>query len=204
MKRFLTLGLFLSITSAVFGQITPSPARVDTTEVDNTPLVRERGENVEIEEIETYADKYIPRKASLYSAIFPGMGQVYNKSYWKLPIIYGGFIALGYTVDFYNDRYKLLRKDLFTLLEEGGSTTPLGFSESQVRNQVDKARRERDFYMIMTGVLYLLQIAEAHIDAHLKEFKLNPELRVSIEPMIERPEFTNAGYNTGLSLKFKF
>ena len=182
-------------------QVPDTEIAVDTTN-NQAPLRRESRENVEVKEIETYADKFVPRKASLYSAILPGLGQAYNKNYWKIPIIYGGFFALGYAVNYYDDRYKTFRKDLFTLLEEGGNTTPLGLSEDQVRSLIDKSRRERDFYMIMTGVLYLLQVAEAHIDAHLKEFKLNPDLKVSIEPMFERPQFAN--YNAGISLKFKF
>jgi len=204
MKHFLFISLILfGATGLCIGQITPPAANPDTTKVEEDMPLRNVNEgNVKVEEIETYADHFVPRKASLYSAILPGMGQAYNKNYWKIPIIYGGFVALGYTIDFYDTRYKLFRKDLFTLLEEGGGTSPLGLTEDQVRSQVDKARRERDFWMIMTGVLYLLQIAEAHIDAHLKEFKLNPELKVAIEPMFERPQFTD--YNAGLSIKFKF
>ncbi len=201
MKRYLSI-IFLSFcTGSVMAQVPDTEIAVDTTN-NQAPLRRESRENVEVKEIETYADKFVPRKASLYSAILPGLGQAYNKNYWKIPIIYGGFFALGYAVNYYDDRYKTFRKDLFTLLEEGGNTTPLGLSEDQVRSLIDKSRRERDFYMIMTGVLYLLQVAEAHIDAHLKEFKLNPDLKVSIEPMFERPQFAN--YNAGISLKFKF
>lgn len=202
MKQFLIISMFYFVAFSVSGQITP-PAVVDTTKTEEAiPLRRESGENVDVKEIEMYADQFVPRKASLYSAILPGLGQAYNKNYWKIPIIYGGFVALGYTINYYDDRYKTFRKDLFTLLEEGGNTTPLGLSESQSRGLIDKARRERDFYMIMTGVLYLLQIAEAHIDAHLKEFKLNPNLQVKLEPMFEQSQYTS--YNAGLSLKFRF
>jgi hypothetical protein len=152
-----------------------------------------------IQEIETYADTFVPRRASLYSAVFPGGGQIYNKKYWKLPIVYGGFIALGMTVDFYNDLYQDYRSQLFTLLDDPTYRPPSGASESQLRSAIDDARRERDFWMVMTGVLYLLQIAEAHIDAHLKEFALNPNLQVSIKPMAE-PSLPGGVYQTGLTL----
>lgn len=202
-RSLLFLILLFYTGSSLYCQITPSPAQTDTT-LTNDPIRQVEGQPVNVKEIDTYADQFVPRKASLYSAIVPGMGQAYNKSYWKIPIIYGGFVALGYTIDFYNNRYQLFRSELFTLLEENSTTTPLGLSESQVRSQIDRARRERDFYMIMTGVLYMLQIAEAHIDAHLKEFKLNPDLQVSIEPSIERTAFTNNGYSTGVSLILRF
>ncbi|MEP2772634.1 MAG: DUF5683 domain-containing protein [Fulvivirga sp.] len=201
MKRYLSLIMLSICTTMVMAQEPDTVIAVDTIN-NQMPLRQESRKNVEVKEIDTYADRFVPRKASLYSAILPGMGQAYNKNYWKIPIIYGGFFALGYAVNYYDDRYKTFRKELFTLLEEGGNTTPLGLSEDQVRSLVDKSRRERDFYMIMTGVLYLLQIAEAHIDAHLKEFKLNPDLKVSVEPMFERPQFAN--YNAGLSIKLKF
>jgi len=203
MHRCLLFLLLSTIGHQLFAQVTPNTAKIDTTENEiETPLRREDLGEQRIKEIDTYADQFVPRKASLYSAILPGLGQAYNKNYWKIPIIYGGFFALGYTINFYDDRYKLLRSELFTALEEGTQTTPLGLTVSQARGEIDDARRERDFYMIMTGVLYLLQIAEAHIDAHLKEFKLNPDLRVKIEPMFEQPQF--ADYQAGLSLKFRF
>lgn len=203
MRLFLLFSIFSFITLNTLGQIRPSSAVSDTTATEDQPLISEQDKNIDIEEIEMYADQFVPRKASLYSAVLPGLGQAYNKNYWKIPIIYGGFVALGLTVDFYNDQYLTLRRDLFALLENDLQTTPLGFSEQQVRGQIDDARRERDFWMIMTGVLYFLQIAEAHIDAHLKEFKLNPELKVSLEPAIDRPIFST-GNTAGLSLKFKF
>ncbi|UII30305.1 DUF5683 domain-containing protein [Fulvivirga ulvae] len=187
--------------SLAIGQITPPSANPDTVENTETEeIIIENSENIEVKEIETYADQFVPRKASLYAAILPGSGQVYNKKYWKLPIVYGGFIALGFTVDFYNDRYKLLRKELFKTLNESGYSSPYG-NETQLRNNLDSERRDRDFYVIMIGVLYLLQIADAHIDAHLKEFDLNPNLQVSLEPAFSNESF---GYNAGLSLKLKF
>ncbi|MBL6449498.1 hypothetical protein JMN32_24515 [Fulvivirga sp. 29W222] len=187
--------------SLAIGQITPPSVNPDTVKNTETEeIIIENSASVDVKEIETYADRFVPRKASLYAAILPGAGQVYNKKYWKLPIVYGGFVALGFTVDFYNDRYKLLRKELFKTLNESGYSSPYG-NESQLRNNLDSERRDRDFYVIMIGVLYLLQIADAHIDAHLKEFDLNPNLQVSLEPAFSNESF---GYNAGLSLKLKF
>jgi len=203
MKFLLPIFIFLGVAYQAVGQITPPTTLPDTTSTEEIPLRRDSGKDVQIKEIDTYADQFVPRKASLYSAILPGLGQAYNKNYWKIPIIYGGFVALGYTIKYYDDKYTQFRADLFKYLEAGGNgNTPLGLTETQSRSFIDKARRERDFYMIMTGVLYLLQIAEAHIDAHLKEFKLNPDLKVSFEPMLEKPQF--ASYNAGLRLKIRF
>ncbi len=194
---------FIFCCSLCYAQITPPGVQVDSTQItDQQELIIEKGENLNVQEIQSYATRFVPRKASLYAAILPGLGQIYNKDYWKLPLVYGGFVALGLTVNFWTDQYNTFRADLFALLDSGEDLSPRGLNEQQLRSLVDDSRRERDFYMIMTGVFYLLQIAEAHIAAHLKEFKLNPDLRVKIEPSFEQPQFEN--YRAGLSIKLRF
>lgn len=152
-------------------------------------------------ETEDYTERFNPRKASLYSAVLPGLGQAYNKSYWKIPFVYGGFIALFLTVDYYHDFYSQFRADLFAEVDDNPLTiNQSGHSETNLRRLVEDTRRERDFYIIVSGVYYLLQIAEAHVEAHLKEFKLNPELRVQVEPQFRYAR----GLNSGISVKLKF
>ncbi len=201
--KYLFLGIILT------GFFFQAGAQNDTIpETNNAPPVGlaevDTVDNEEdIEEIDMYASRFVPRRASLYAAILPGAGQIYNRKYWKLPLVYGGFVALGLTVDFYSDLYNDYRSQLFNLLEDPTYQPPSGASETQLRNAIDDARRERDFWMIMTGVFYLLQIADAHIDAHLKEFELNPELRVSLEPMMER-SLPGGAYQSGLTLTIHF
>lgn len=153
--------------------------------------------------IESYARRFDPRKALLYSAIVPGMGQVYNKKYWKVPLVYGGLITGAVLIDFYNSRYLQFRDDLFVLLSDNTVTlTPTGLNQNQVRRIIDRSRRERDFWTIMTGLWYLLQMVDAHVDAHLKEFDVNPQLRVGFEPMIRTDQLT--GTTSGVALTFRF
>lgn len=200
MKSTLPLLFFVLLSYFSLAQI--KPVTIDTTEVVEE-LIIENGTQVEIKEIETYADRFVPRKASLYAAILPGLGQIYNKKYWKLPLVYGGFIGLGLTIDFWQRQNKLHRQELFDLLDSDPSgTSPRGLTVARLRTLEQDTRRDRDYFIILTGLFYLLQIADAHIDAHLKEFDLNPQLKVSIEPMFEQPEY--ADYNAGISLKIKF
>lgn len=201
--KFVNTFIFLAIAFIAQGQITPSAVVYDSTRT-NDPIISESDSEVNIEDIETYADKWVPRKASLYSAVVPGLGQIYNRKYWKLPIVYGGLIALGATANFYNNEHKFFRGELFQLLQDENFQTTGGASEEQLRSAVDRARRERDFYVIMTGVFYLLQILDAHIDAHLKEFEINPELKVAIDPMVEPNQFARKTINTGLTFKLTF
>jgi hypothetical protein len=153
----------------------------------------------------SYATQYDPRKALLFAAVLPGLGQIYNKKYWKLPLVYGGFIGFGYGVHFYHTGYKDLKNGLFELLETGSETIVVrGYelTEDELRRYIDKYRRERDFFIILTAGMYLLQMVDAHVDAHLKEFDLNPNLQVSVQPMMNSDLLT--GRTTGFSLIFKF
>ena len=160
-------------------------------------------------QLKSYAARYDPRKALLYAAVVPGLGQIYNKKYWKLPLVYGGFFAIGYAINFYQDNYKTYKVKLFYNLDNGleGDTEfnpndPSGYTTGQLRTIVDKSRRERDFWVIMMGAMYILQMVDAHVDSHLKEFDLNPNLRVSIQPAVEQNELL--GRQNSLSVVIKF
>lgn len=156
--------------------------------------------------IKSYAKRYSPRKAILYAAILPGLGQAYNKKYWKLPLVYGGFYALGYAINYYNGLYTEYKGHLYNNIEAGlgenDENPEVKLNTGQLRIIVDKARRERDFMIILMGGMYLLQMVDAHVDSHLKEFDLNPNLQVSIEPVMNENALT--GRTTGLALVFRF
>ena len=145
-----------------------------------------------------------PRKALFYSAIFPGLGQMYNNKYWKLPFVYGGFVVTLTVVNFYQRNYVKYRDELYILLVDPNPNrvSISGKSEKTLRYILDKARRERDYFVIITGVWYLLQIVDAHVDAHLQEFKWNKELKISVRPSIEQNPLI--GRTTGIALTFKF
>lgn len=157
--------------------------------------------NKKVITIDSYAARFDPRKALLYSAIIPGTGQLYNKKYWKVPLVYAGFATGIYFITFYQDRYLTYKEELYGFLNDG-TPPPSGFTEDQLRTIVDNSKRERDFFTILTGFWYILQMVDAHVDAHLKEFDLNPQLQVKIEPLIETNPLN--GRSTGISLKFKF
>ena len=156
--------------------------------------------------IKSLAKRYSPRKAILYAAILPGLGQVYNKKYWKLPLVYGGFYAIGYYINAYNNLYTEYKGYLFENIEAGRGENvenpTINRTTGQLRTIVDKTRRERDFMIILLGGMYLLQMVDAHVDSHLKEFDLNPNLQVSIEPSMKQDAWT--GRTAGLSLIVRF
>jgi len=159
-----------------------------------------------VETIESYAKRYDPRKAMLYAAVMPGAGQFYNKKYWKMPLVYGGFAGFVYGINFYQDNYLRFKEELFGLINDpnsnGASLSPSLLTEEQLRTLVDRTRRERDFLIILTGFFYILQMVDAHVDSHLKEFDLNPKLQVRIEPMMENDLLV--GRNTGVAVRIRF
>ena len=156
-----------------------------------------------IEKIESYASRFDPRKALLYSAILPGAGQLYNKVYWKMPLVYGGFAVTTVVVIFWDDTHRKYRNELFGVLNDGGTgLSPSGLNTEQLRRAISISRRQRDFFILLSGVWYLLQMVDAHVDAHLKEFKLNPKLQVRWEPHLENSNMV--GRQAGLSLTFRF
>ena len=171
-------------------------AQADTTRLIEAASVPELlSDTTEIKRLD-------PRKALFYSAVLPGLGQIYNGKYWKLPLVYGGFAVTISVVSFYQKAYMQYRDELLILLADGGAVSPSGRTVANLRYIVDKARRERDYYVIITGIWYLLQIVDAHVDAHLQEFKVNKDLKLSLEPSINQNAFT--GRTTGLSLTLKF
>ena len=159
--------------------------------------------------LKSYASRYDPRKALLYAAVVPGLGQVYNKKYWKLPLVYGGFFGIGYAINFYQENYKKYKVQLFYNLNNGFAEDsavdpddPNQYTTGTLRTVVDKTRRERDFWVIMMGAMYILQIVDAHVDAHLKEFDVNPTLKVSIKPSFDQDDLV--GRQNSLSVIIKF
>jgi hypothetical protein len=193
MKRVLLI-LFLFIA------VSPALCQVKTTQ---DSLVVESQDTVLLK---SYATRYNPRRALLLAAVLPGLGQIYNKKYWKLPLVYGGLYATGYAINYYNGLYRDYKLVLFMALEKGLDENDIddSFMKTTVRgyrNAVSKAQRERDFMIIIMGLVYVLQIVDAHVDAHLKEFDLNPKLQVRLEPLIEQNSMT--GRQTGLSLVFR-
>lgn len=174
--------------------------RKDTTRTgeDSVVIVR-RGKVITQEE---YAARYVPRKALLYSAVLPGMGQVYNKKYWKLPIVYGGFYLLTRVAFAYNDLYNESKLELYSVLRDPSYLPPSGYTEDQLRSVTEFYRRQRDFFLILNGMWYLLQLVDAHVDAHLRDFDLNPQLKVSLEPSLQQHPLY--GQTSGFAITIKF
>lgn len=192
MKKLVLTLCLLSFVLCVYAQDPEKPEVIIDT-VKSAP---------DTVELKSYASRYDPRKAIMYAAVLPGLGQVYNKKYWKLPLVYGGFIGFGYGISFYQKGYTKYKAELFDILETQEPISASGYTEDQLRNIVNKYRRERDFMIILMAGMYLLQMVDAHVDAHLKEFDLNPNLHVRLQPTWESDMLM--GRSAGFSIKLRF
>lgn len=152
-------------------------------------------------------DPLRPAKAAFYSAVLPGLGQAYNKKFWKIPIVYG---AIGTGLYFYLDNNKLYKqyrnaykRRLAGFTDDefyGPGDTPFLSDEALIRAQ-RTLKRNKELSMLVTVGLYVLNIIEANVDAHLLQYNLDENL--ALKPFID---FNNPNYTTqiGLSLNIKF
>ena len=146
-------------------------------------------------------DPLRPAKAAFYSAVLPGLGQAYNKKYWKIPIVYA---AIGTGIYFYTDnnkQYKRVREAYKRRLagfeddEFQGRLTDDGLREAQ-----KSFRRNKELSLLITFGLYALNIVDANVDAHLLQFNVDDNL--SFKPHYTIDEFNNKG-RVGLTMNFK-
>ena len=148
-------------------------------------------------------------KATTLSTICPGAGQIYNKSYWRVPIVVGGFAAMVYCIDWNNRGFQRFKKayrlkadfDANPDLYPDGAQDEFGgrYSASFLKNLRNSYRRNRDLCIILTAGIYILQIVDAHVDAHLRDYDISKDLSVSISPAFGYTYNRMSGYSGGAS-----
>jgi hypothetical protein len=140
---------------------------------------------------------WIPRKASIYSAILPGLGQVYNKKYWKVPIVY---TAIGIPVAlFFNNKqwynrtryalavassYPVINQDSLASVNSALKPFVMDNQQASLLNYRNEFRRNMDYSILFTLLFWGLNIVDATVDAHLKGFNVNDNLTMQIKPAI--------------------
>lgn len=145
-----------------------------------------------------------PKKATVLAMVLPGAGQIYNKKYWKAGIVYAGIGGLIYSYQLNRDSLTKYQGALVNKID-GDSTTIDNFpllTTAGVTRIRDDYRRNRDLTIIGFVALYALQIIDANVDAHLKEFDVNDDLALRISPDIMRPRPGLGTYN-GLTLTLR-
>ena len=144
-----------------------------------------------------------PERAVWLSALCPGLGQIYNRRYWKLPIVVGGFMGLAYATNWNNNQYQDYVRAYRDITDSDPSTNsymdffPPTTSESDLdaawlqatfKSRKDYFRRNRDLCIICVVALYLVCMLDAYVDASMAHFDISPQLSLDLAPtmMIER------------------
>lgn len=142
-----------------------------------------------------------PTRAVWMSALFPGLGQIYNRRYWKLPIVIGGFMGLGYATSWNNGMLSDYTKAYRDIMDTDPSTKSYMdfFPPTTKEEDLDKTwltnllrsrknfyRRNRDLCVICMVGVYLIAMVDAYVDASLSHFDVTPELSIDVSPTVFR------------------
>lgn len=182
------------------------PSEVDTARME--PLEHQPPRNQQdatleqFEELDSLSD-INPAKAAFYSAVLPGLGQAYNNAHWKIPVIYIGGAFIAYLVNDFNGQYSLYRNNLLRITLDENINQINGISGDRYERAASSARRQRDYTIIIGGLLYGLNIVDAYVEAHLKEFDLNDDLAMRIKPALLPHIGGQPGAGIALTLNFK-
>jgi len=192
--------LLVFVSCNLYGQV----LEVDTTQITEVPV-----DSVQV---------HSPKKATIYSAILPGLGQAYNKKYWKIPLIYAGFGTIGYFIGWNNGFYSTYKQAYRDLSDKDPNTNShlkieaskyydlenptdsLNF-KTGLSKQSEYYRRNRDLLVISMVGFYGLNIIDASVDAHLFDFDISEDLTLNWQPAVKTFE-NQLVY--GINCTFKF
>lgn len=194
--------LFLLLTVCVYAQEEENddPEQVEITEITDEIVPVNRQSSIITADHLTEKN---PMRASLYSAILPGMGQIYNNKWWKAPLVWGVLgTGVGFIIHF-NSEYKETRGYYLDKLYGNPIDNPTinSMSAEQLATIQDTQKRNRDYAIALTTLGYILNILDATVDAHLFGIKKDPDL--SMEPVILQNQQTmEPAMGIGFNLKF--
>jgi hypothetical protein len=194
------IGFLLLATEALYAFEVPQDTirnRSDKTTLLNDSVSKSHARSDAKMSLPTHS----PKKASLYSAILPGFGQAYNKKYWKIPIVYAGFAAFGYFIDWNNKNYNINNKAYKDLTDKDPATesylklkqisyydldnpNDIAALKKGLTSNQDYYRRNRDLLIILTFAFYGLNILDASVDAHFFNFDISDDLTMKVQPQI--------------------
>lgn len=205
-----TLAIFLFFCSGLlFAQQDSIPRQSDTDSLAQN--LNGRGFKVE-EVVKRKINPLAPSRAAFYSALLPGLGQAYNKRYWKVPLVYAALGTGVYAYNFNNTQYNRYR-DAFKARKAGlvtdefydinGDGLGPDVSDTALEDAQVRFQEDRDLSLLITIVLYALNIIDANVDAHLKQYNVSEELTIDFQPFLERDPFMmNPYYGMAFQIKF--
>ena len=179
-KKSLMLLLIIGSSSYLFSQ-------------EKTPSILEKKE-------------HSPRKATIYSAILPGLGQVYNKKAWKVPLVYAAIGGCLYTAIWNNQQYGIYHDELVYRQDNVGLTLDSDLTKYTDANLLELSNyyvKWRDNFYIFTALAHLLNIVDANVDAHFMNFNVSEDLSLNIKPISIYSEWNKPILGLSINLKIK-
>lgn len=199
MRRVLFLLLLCLSAADAWSQDTtgsaPAPKQPNITTVSRT----RRADTIAADSLKKLPFEPNPKKAGMYSALLPGSGQIYNRQYWKAPVVYVGFGVAAYFISNNYKQYNRYRKAYIATIDKDDNTisTEL-YGESELKQLQDQYKQWLDMTVLLTSVGYMLQIMDAVVFAHLKNFDVTPDISMRLQPTL----MPNGGAGIGLAFHF--
>ncbi len=193
--------------------LSPLAAQIDTTDTQmpgkqkRSEVEEFRGGTISGEQVKEqpespyFTELRSPKKAAIMSALLPGLGQAYNKKYWKIPIQYAGFAVAGW---YLNDNLTNIQRYRTAFLAETdgdpATVNDTGFNRNQLEQLMDQYTEWRDLSYIAFGIIYILGIVDASVDAHLFYFDVSEDISMNIRPHWSPLLFSAPGLSLTLKL----
>ena len=158
-----------------------------------------------------------PSRATWLAVIVPGLGQIYNRSYWKLPVIYGGVLTCTYLITWNGRMYNDYRNAYHDIIDSDPNTNSYmslfptydgsqSWLPSTLRSKMNSYRRTRDMSVFAMVMLYMVSAVDAFVDAHLYDFTVSDDLSLRVEPIINSygTDYMNRSRSFGFRCNFTF
>jgi hypothetical protein len=197
---FLVLLMCFLTQGQAFSQVVEANStRQDSTKkaIKKTPAIKDSAR---------IAIEAMPRRAALNSALLPGLGQIYNKRWWKVPLVYGGFVGIGLVFEFNQRYYQVFLKEAQFRQENPGKTqNPLyaPYTTEGIISIKDSYRRNRDLSVLAGLGFYAINIIDAYVDAKFFRFDISDELSVKVSPSLNQVPIHASSTGQVLGLKLK-
>ena len=207
-KLFSILSVFLFFSAFCFGQ---EEVQNDSINIDSV-VVERVFTDTSAQKVEKYgAVKSFfkkgypnPTKAMVFSFVIPGAGQIYNKKYWKVPIVWGAYGLMIYFIDFSSGQYKLLKQEyIYCVDDEPGTVSFLkeqkGWGEDDIKSERDLYRKRMELSYVGLAAVAVLSGVDAFVDAHLKGFDVSEDLTMKVGPKVDFMPYEGSSLGVGLS-----
>ncbi len=199
----------------IFTEMAEERSKLSATSSDSSRVSKKRNEFGVSEKLANFKPE--PYKATWLAVVIPGAGQIYNRKYWKLPIVYGGIMGCLYAYNWNNQMYGDYRQAFLDIMDADPNTKsyesffPSGYdfqsNEEYLKNlfkkRKDRYRRWRDLSVFACIGVYLVSIVDAYVDAHLSSFDISDEINLSIKPEMV-PGINSDGGHYGFNCNISF